>query len=306
MVFLGLFFTLDFAIYKYYAAIYYNDHPKSSPIQRFKYMPNHPSYYNNIANFFNGGNNIYEGRAPVGLEYKSSPIVIFGCSYAYGQYLEPNQTFDYKLSHLTKRPVYNRALPGNGLPLMYYQSQDKSLYTQIKPPEHIIYVMIKHHYYRSMLYYFDIVDIFDLLHYHLKNNNLEFDDYDNKFFNFFKSLYISKVLNHIYTDRFINNIKNKDKVLDLTEKYFVESRKEFETNWNKKINFTVILYDDYNIYYKNDLKKRLKNKGFNVIDTDELTNENLRCEKYVMTENHHPNEKAWDLITTKIVEKLNL
>lgn len=43
------------------------------------------------------------------------PVVIFGCSFAYGEYLNDNQTFGYKLSKQTGRTVYNFAYSGGDL-----------------------------------------------------------------------------------------------------------------------------------------------------------------------------------------------
>lgn len=253
--------------------------------------------------YFKGGNNIYEGRAPVGEEYTKPPIVIFGCSYAYGQYLEPNQTFSYKLSKLTQRPVYNRALPGAGFPFMYFQTTSDALYNEVKAPKDVIYVMISHHWIRSLLYYFDVLDIFDMPHYRLKNNKLILDNYDGIIFNFIKSTYLAKHLNHIWAFNYVNNPKNKDKIVDMAVFYFIQSRKEMEKRWNKKINFTIILYNDYNILYKDELTRKLKENGFNVINTDDLTKEDLKNDKYIMKENNHPSEKAWDLLVPLIIDK---
>ena len=46
-------------------------------------------------------------REPVGLENKKAPILMYGCSFSYGAYLEENDRPDYILSQLTQRPVYN-------------------------------------------------------------------------------------------------------------------------------------------------------------------------------------------------------
>ncbi len=303
IIFAGFFFLIDYGIYRHYAKIFYNDHPKSSPIQVFKYMPYHPPYMENLKGYFKGGNNTYEGRAPVGEEYTKPPIVIFGCSYAYGQYLEPNQTFSYKLSKLTQRPVYNRALPGAAFPLMYFQSTSDALYNEVKAPQDVIYVMIRHHWVRSLLYYFDVLDVFDMPHYKIKNNKLILDNYDGVFFNFIKSTYLAKHLNHIWAYNYVNNPKNKNKIVDMAVLYFIQSRKEMEKRWNKKINFTVVLYNDYNILYKDELTKKLKENGFNVINTDDLTKEDLKSDKYIMKENNHPSEKAWDLLIPHIINK---
>lgn len=43
---------------------------------------------------------------------KKKPIVVMGCSYAFGQGLKEKQTFYYKLSKKAKRPVINWSIGG--------------------------------------------------------------------------------------------------------------------------------------------------------------------------------------------------
>ena len=40
-------------------------------------------------------------RSPVGLKYKKRPIMLMGCSYIYGLYLDENHSPHYKLSEIT-------------------------------------------------------------------------------------------------------------------------------------------------------------------------------------------------------------
>lgn len=76
--------------------------------------------------------NVWEGwyqsdfRPYIGTEYKNKGIVLFCCSYMYGFSLPSEETFAWKLSHLTRRPVYNLAIPGSGVQhgLMQIESHD--------------------------------------------------------------------------------------------------------------------------------------------------------------------------------------
>ena len=58
--------------------------------------------------------------------------------------------------------------------------------------------------------------------------------------------------------------------------------------------------------YKKEFINKLKNNNFIVISTKEITDENLLDEKYQMPDNHHPTEKAWDLLIPKFIERLKL
>ena len=297
----------DIFIYKYYAANYYKNHPKIYRINEFKYMPYLPEYITDLESYFNGQNNLFFGRLPDGREYNNkTPIVLFGCSYAFGQHLNYNQTFSYKLSHILKRPVYNRSMSGGSFQHMYMQSLSDSFYKTIPISDTVIYVMIGDHYRRSLLWYFDVLDLHLYPHFHKYKHKLIMDNPHNNFLNFFKSIYIVKHFNHVYANKYINNQNNSHEITDNTVLYFNETRKELEKHWNKKIKFIVIFYEDWDIMYQQELMQKLKNNNFIVLSTKEITQEDLRNKKYQMQDNHHPTEEAWDLLVPKLVERLEL
>ena len=305
---LGLIILIsDIFVYKYYASIYYKDHPKLYRINEFKYMPYLPEYITDLESYFNGENNIFFGRLPDGTEYKNkTPIVIFGCSYAFGQHLNYNQTLSYKLSQKLKRPVYNRSISGGSFQHMYMQSISESFYKTVKNPDTVIYVMIGDHYRRSMLWYFDVLDLHLYPHFHKSKNKLIMDNPYNPFLNFFKSIYTVKHFNHIYADKYIKNSNNSKEITDIALLYFKETRKELEKHWNKKIKFIILLYEDWEVMYKQELIQKLKDNNFIVISTRDITDEDLRNEKYQMQDNHHPTENAWDLLLPIIINDFKL
>ena len=54
-------------------------------------------------------------RNDINIDSKLKPILIMGCSFAYGAGLKDDETFSYKLGLETGRPVYNRSIMGGGL-----------------------------------------------------------------------------------------------------------------------------------------------------------------------------------------------
>lgn len=241
-----------------------------------------------------------KGRKPSGLEYSAVPITIFGCSFAQGQFLENNQTFSYKLSKLLKRPVYNRAVNGQGFGEMYYQSELPEFYSEVPKSDTVIYVMIDDHYRRSYINTISILDRYFLLHYKVRNKELKFEDYKNPFMNFFKSLYISKYTNLMYAEKFVSKDENADKITNDALLYFTKTRENLEKKWGK-INFYVLLYGK--IRFEEELTEKLEQNGFVVIKTSNLTSADLENDtKYIIENNGHPTEKAWDLLTPKIAE----
>lgn len=301
------FFIIDYFAYKHYAEIFLKKMPEIWQVEPYSYKVTFPPDMQDFGNYFDGRSNLGGGRKPDGLNYTDSmPLVIFGCSYAFGQYLNPNQTFSYKLSELLKRPVYNRSTPGASFSFMYRQALTDDFYKTIPECDTVIYIMMPDHARRIYLNYFDVTNLCIIPQFKQKKDKLILKNYNNKFLNFINSLYIAKILNHNYAEKMYEDPKYADKTTDFILLHFKLTKEELEKKWNKKVNFYVILYEDYDISNKDKLREKLETNGFHVISTKELTNENLSNEKYMMQDNHHPTEAAWDLLTPKIIEKLEL
>ena len=293
-----LVFISDLIIYNYN----YRNYDKLYQKLTFKYLPK-VDYLINIDWYFDGSDNVYRGRKPDGLEYKKNkPIVIFGCSFTQGQFLNYNQTISYKLAHILHRPVYNRGISAKGIQHMYWQTLNPDFYRDVPPSEDVMYLMIGDHYRRLHVYFMDILDHHFNGHFSVKNNDIILDNDKNPIVNILKSSYTFKLLNFKYANFYVNNPKNADKITDDVLLYFIKTRENLEKNWNKKINFTVILFDE--IKYKNLLIKKLKDNNFNIIETTKLTNENLWSKKYFSKKTNHPSEAMWDLLTPLIAQKI--
>lgn len=278
----------------------------------FQYLIKNPMVtFVNLKDYFNGKDNVCYGRKPIGTEYKkAAPILFFGDSYAHGQYLEPNQTFAYKLSKTLKRPVYNRAIPGASFQHMYYQVSDdfaETFFKQVPYSDLIFFIIIDPHYERMTIFSdFGVIYNNFYLRYKFKNGKFIKDNYNNYFLNAIKSSYIIRTLNISYVKRYISNPKNADKLTDEMTAYFIETRKKLEEHWDKKSKFVVILYSYIPIRFKKELRQKLEQQDFIVIDTDDLTDVDLSSEKYMFQDNLHPKEAAWNLLTPKIIKTLDL
>ncbi|MBQ4123009.1 hypothetical protein IJD44_04720 [bacterium] len=277
-----------------------NDRPPNKFSYSFK-----ETYWPNMNNYFNGENNTTFGRKPDGLEYNSTPITIFGCSYAHGQYLNYNQTFSYKLAHSLKRPVYNRSVPAKGFSKMYYQSENESFYREVPASDLVIYIMIEDHYRRMKLNYLNVTDNAMKTTYKKVGDKLVKEDFSNPIKYFVNSTYTFKHLKNKWVDLYINDPQNAEKLTDEALLYFIETRKNLEKMWNRKIDFVVIFYNTWQSH-QDMLKEKLEKNNFKVIKMQELTNEDLFTEKYFSPQTLHPTEAVWDLLTPKIIEKLEL
>ncbi len=307
------FFLIEFFIFLKYSQPEQREAFGQEQKAQFKYyLRNITPLYTELADYFNGEDNQFCGRLPVGTDYNSTPILIFGDSFAHGQYLNPDQNFGYKLSQALKRPVYNRAVSGSGPQTMYYQVSEPfadTFFSQVPQTDTVFYILIGQHYERMVIFsVFDpIGDSNFFLKYKIVNGKLKIDNYNNPFLNFLKSSYIIHVLNLKYVEKYIHSKLFSNKVADDFLVYFNETRNALENKWNNKIKFNVILYDDVPLYcgipFKNVIKQKLLDNGYNVIDISELTNEDLNSPEYLMQDNNHPTEKAWDLLTPLIIDK---
>lgn len=301
LIFLTLIFLFDYFIFLYES----NKNPIW--VRNYGYVFKNPKIYSDNINDYN--NEIYFAQSKL---KNKLPILLFGCSYTFGEFLNTNQKFGYKLSKILNTDVYNRAFSAGTYSFMLWQTQQDEFYKQVPPSKNVIYIFMFDHFRRSYIYCFNLVSISFYIRYLNKNNKLIQDKYENPFKNFIMSLYFVKMLNDKYIRNFAESNKNYEKVTDDAVLYFIKSRENLEKHWENKvgkINFTVIFYHtdfepDYYDIYKNALMKKLKDKGFNVISTDELTNEDLRDPKYLMQTNWHPTEKAWDLLTPLIAERI--
>ena len=241
------------------------------------------------------------GRKPEGLQYSKKPIVIFGCSFAYGYNLQNEETFSYKLSHLAKVPVYNRACSGWSIQHMLHQTRQDSFYDLIPEPQYAIYLYIPDHinrlYYHSFILFDTLIEKYNL-RYKEENGKLEEIKHDNFLLNQIQRLYLYNKINQYY----IIKTQKTHKHYDFALKHFTEARADMQKHW-ENTKYVVIFYTTYP--NDNYLKDKLKENGFIVIDADEITGKNLLDSEY-MRSDHHPKEEAWNIVTPKLIKELGI
>ena len=240
-----------------------------------------------------------ELRKPVGLNYKKRPIILMGCSYIYGLYLDGIHTPQYKLSELSKRPVYNFAYPGKGFQHSLFILQNKLFDTNIKNPEYVIFVMqydfIRRMYSPVMFTDFVAYPVYEINNFGKVTLKSTYYPPYKKFFTYY---YIN---NLIYFNFFDNDTRTHQRNVFA---YFRAIRKEIEKTY-PDIKFVILLYDDWNKFGFNF--RRLERDGFIVIQTRELTGVRLQTPEYRVSDtDSHPTEKAWDIVIPALVKKLNL
>lgn len=318
-LFVIAYFFADYLSYEFYKVNLQKELKKE---ERCLEIPTYFSYfYNNYGRTVSSFNEKYKDgmhsdfrKSNIINNTKKPSIIVFGCSFAYGSLLNDNQTFSSKLSSYSKRNVYNRALDGCGIQHMYYLLQDEKFFEHISPnPDYVIYVYIENQLERLNATIFP--------HSVLTNGaNIRYGILNDKLVLKKENLLIKKsfiyrklvILNDKKRDNRKNIIKNSN--FELANKLFLESKKILEEKY-PNIKFVILKYD-YNYSYiidnyqdfdleKADMWNELAKEGFIVLNTKDIIGEKFNIE-YTVNDRYHPNEKAWDLLVPKLVERLKL
>ncbi|MBQ8887000.1 MAG: hypothetical protein IJY61_04795 [Candidatus Gastranaerophilales bacterium] len=240
-----------------------------------------------------------EFRPAVGTEYNKPAILLLGCSFTYGNSLLLEETFQYKLSLETKRPVYNFGLDAASAKEMLYILRNDELRTELlrnnNNIEYVIFTYITDHIprlyapvYRQPSPTFIPIENF---------TKLEFKEKQSLFYRSYFNFFISR--------HFAFKKEKFENSFDLIRLYLREIKREVDKHFNnngKTPKFVVMIYNDYYSYPW----KELENDEINVLYAKEITKTNLDDRIYRLPNDHHPNEKAWDIIVPALIKKLNL
>ncbi len=299
--------TLDYSIYKKD----YNDFVKESNpvlVKIFNIAPYNIFGTNPQTRISKKGFNPNgEFRGDFGTEHKKSPIIMLGCSFAFGCCLSNKETFSYKLAEYTKRPVYNRGVSGWGFQHLYYLFNTEEFYKSIpQTPEYVLYIFIPDHMRRMRLWVDHTFSSGEYYHLELVGNKLV--EPKSHFYLLYSS-YIGKSICERYLQKNISPEK-KEENLKLAEKIFVESWKSIKTHY-PNVKFVILRYYgamepeqswmDDEVFWNN-----LKKDGFIVLSTKDLTGRILNKPKDLAPDNLHPSAKAWDAILVPFAKELKL
>ncbi len=247
-------------------------------------------------------------RKPFGTNknYKKRPILIYGCSFAYGDKLPKEETFGSLLSEKSKRPVYNFAMPARGLQhALYLLENDKKVTPE---PEYIFYVFISDHA-RRIYINCNRIDDHKYLYYHLKNGKLVLQ---NNYYDISERFFILKELkNALY---FILKKVFEENIYQDVKNYFITIKDTAKEKYpNAK--FVIINYNiDNTTILTIPRQKELEQNGIEIIslrnEIKDNTNKDLKADEFRISTDidfyQHPNGKAWNVVTDYLCKKYNL
>lgn len=249
--------------------------------------------YDNVVGYYNF-------RPVQGKGYKKRPIILAGCSFAYGMGLKEEETLGYKISEITKRPVYNIAMVGKGLQHNLYVLQNKLYDKEINNPEYFIYVIMSDQI-RRLYSTVCLSDFIGYPEYVLdKNNNLTLK---SNVYPLYKQFYVYYFFKNLYYSYI--GYKNYPQHSKLVNAYFKEMKKAINKEFpNTK--FVILFYGDYKKYFGLDLTE-LEKEDIIMIHTQDLSPVNIFDKEYRQSEtDYHPNETIWNIITPLLTKQLNI
>lgn len=241
-------------------------------------------------------------RNPAGVEFgDKKPLVLYGCSYSFGYLLKENEAFAAKLSEITKRPVYNYSISSKGIQNMLYFLEKDDHFGDFSEPEYVIYTFIDDHV-RRLFTPCNANDNIEFIEYKTENNDLIRKNTPLKYLH---SLYIFNKLQNFLYNKFLKHQKENEN-MDLVIKYFEKSKELLEKHCpNTK--FIILLYPTGSNNYINSNKwSELEEKGFIILNINDLTQKDMTKSEYKLADNVHPNAAAWEIITKSLKEKFIL
>ncbi len=227
---------------------------------------------------------------------KKGSIILMGCSFTYGIYINDNETFSWQLSKYTKRNVYNLGLPGGSPREMLDMFRTNKIYDfdiDKNNIEYVIYTYIWDHQIRLYSNLRPLVPNFKLTK-------------DNK-------LIAQKI--HWWDKTFFVTDFKRFKFFHFDKKHsfdlFIVYMKEINQEILKKLKYKntptkfIIL-----VYYQPDGEEldfeKLNHENFKVIKVKDLIGKEISDDSNFRTFDNHPNAKAWQVIVPALAKELNL
>ncbi len=222
------------------------------------------------------------------------PIIIVGCSYAYGLGLNENETISSLISNKTNRTVYNLGVKATSTREILYILRNNDLRNKLLDNqnnfEYVIYPYISNHRYRL---YTDIKPYTYSPYFKETENGLEYYEKNKLIAN---SYIYKKFLDWKYSE-----INNKE-AFRLMCVYLKEINKEIKKHY-PDTKFVVLIYEDY----LNENWNILDKEGIIIVKVKDIAKIDVKSPEYTLSPNDfHPNAKAWQVIVPKLIEELKL
>lgn len=233
--------------------------------------------------------------------------LFFGCSIAFGEGLEDNQTFPYHFQQLSKRyNAYNFATSGQGTNHMLAKLEYYKLPEIVKEKSGVgIYIFFWDHLRRSIGSMKRYTDWLSTAPYYKFEDgqlvrNRTFKDGRYVTSKIYEYIYHSSILKYYQVD-FPMRLNNNH--YDLVSEMILESRKKFKDQTGSD-RFYVLWFPSYIKYTpgeKSEFMTVLDKKGIKVIDFSDIIN---YSGEYTIGIDPHPNSKTNELLAGELLKRI--
>lgn len=253
-----------------------------------------------------------------GEEYKKSAILIFGDVYANSLDIDNENNLTAKLANLLKRPVYNFASAGWGIPHLYFLLKNEEYLSTVKNPDTVVFIYNSDMKKRLTSYSFYPHHSFLNLKYKVEDGRIV-EEIPQSLFLYHS--YFFRVLERANGFRLAEskNPQIQQKSYELMKLLYEEARRVAQTRFAGINNFIILRYvseeESINELSKNEscaisqleynMWTKLKNEGFNVIDISELSEENYN-QRECFGDDYSPTIETLDELLPLFIKKANL
>jgi hypothetical protein len=239
---------------------------------------------------------------------RSKYALFFGCSIAFGEGLNDNQTFPYYFQESTKEyNSYNFGYSGYGTNHMLARMEFQNLTKQVKEKDGAaFYVFFGDHVNRSIGSMNTFVGwLSNAPYYHMEDGKLV----RNKMFKNGR-YWISKFYELVYQTSIVNYfklnfpLKFQPKHYDLTAEIVQASKDQYKQQFGND-NFYVVLYPSFNFLPQEDydyFKSVLDKKGIKYFDLHSFINYG---QEHTLGGDPHPNANTNKMLVEELIKRLN-
>ena len=240
---------------------------------------------------------------------KRAYALFFGCSIAFGEGVEDNETFPYYFQESSEKyNAYNFAISGDGTNHMLAKLENLNLYEQVKEKDGVaFYVFFWDHIYRaigSMSRYTDWLTYAPYYYLHegkLVRNKL-FINGRKLISGFYQIIHQSNIVKYFKIDF---PVELSDKHFDLVTEMILESKKKYKAQFGND-EFYVVIYPAYPAYTTEQFitfKQYLDMKQIKYFDLNEVL---TYAPEHTLGGDPHPNAQTHKYLAQKLLEKYNL
>ena len=290
LIFLVAFFSIDYIVYK----------------QQDKIYNLHIGYFQNLTKKIAVSEEYDKTYIEKRIQFRPAlnghntekrSIVLTGCSFVYGQYLNEDEIFSYKIAQLVENPVYNLGVISKAInttiALLQYGAFEKEVKVE---PSIVIYTYANFHLLRLIMPNMPFED-----------NEFMFKINDNKLerkrppFIVSRFISLSVLRSKLYEFTKRHSKIYREHLKKLLKLHFLEMKKLIDSKYSD-VKFIVVVYYPCKIF--EEIASELEKENIEIIRiTEEEFGLDVQDKKNLLPDGH-PNALAWEIITPKLVEKI--